>query len=201
MQNPNQQYEAEKMPILPFGDTVTPIAALQSKEVGDHAQNNIQQHSSEKLPTPTHYHTDGSTSSPENCHGGPYNSDIVTEFGSWQPQATFNQTPHVVADEAHPSYYAPPPFIPPNSQPASDSLHLEYTNGPPRVPLSGWTIVPSHSDRGDSQWHPRQQGKRGPFRDAALRQETAYTRKIGCCIRCRMQRIRVSTCLVSWLEP
>lgn len=35
-------------------------------------------------------------------------------------------------------------------------------------------------------------GKRGPFRDPSLREQTAQTRKIGSCIRCRMQRIRVS---------
>lgn len=35
--------------------------------------------------------------------------------------------------------------------------------------------------------------KRGPFRNQAERQKTAYTRKIGSCIRCRMQRIRCHT--------
>lgn len=35
-------------------------------------------------------------------------------------------------------------------------------------------------------------GKRGPFKDRAAREKTAHTRKIGSCIRCRMQRIRVS---------
>lgn len=34
--------------------------------------------------------------------------------------------------------------------------------------------------------------KRGPFKDHMQRQQTAHTRKIGSCIRCRMQRIRVS---------
>ncbi|KAF4463562.1 hypothetical protein FALBO_9615 [Fusarium albosuccineum] len=33
-------------------------------------------------------------------------------------------------------------------------------------------------------------GKRGPFKDPNLREQTAQTRKIGSCIRCRMQRIR-----------
>lgn len=42
-------------------------------------------------------------------------------------------------------------------------------------------------------------GKRGPFKDAALREQTAQTRKIGCCIRCRMQRIRVRLLYtISW---
>jgi len=34
--------------------------------------------------------------------------------------------------------------------------------------------------------------RRGPFRDAEKRQETSLTRKLVACIRCRMQRIRVS---------
>lgn len=34
--------------------------------------------------------------------------------------------------------------------------------------------------------------RRGPFKDQRTREETAATRKMGSCIRCRMQRIRVS---------
>lgn len=37
------------------------------------------------------------------------------------------------------------------------------------------------------------QAKRGPFKTTKERQATAETRKIGSCIRCRMQRIRAST--------
>ncbi|KAF4123959.1 hypothetical protein GMORB2_5675 [Geosmithia morbida] len=33
-------------------------------------------------------------------------------------------------------------------------------------------------------------GKRGPFKDPVLREQTARTRKMGSCVRCRMQRIR-----------
>lgn len=36
-------------------------------------------------------------------------------------------------------------------------------------------------------------GKRGPFRDQTLREQTAQTRRMGSCLRCRMQRIRVSS--------
>lgn len=35
-------------------------------------------------------------------------------------------------------------------------------------------------------------GKRGPFKDHKLREETALTRKFGSCVRCRLQRVRVS---------
>lgn len=34
--------------------------------------------------------------------------------------------------------------------------------------------------------------KRGPFKNNEVREQTAETRRIGSCIRCRMQRIRVS---------
>lgn len=34
--------------------------------------------------------------------------------------------------------------------------------------------------------------RRGPFKDHGQREKTARTRKMGSCIRCRMQRIRVS---------
>jgi hypothetical protein len=44
--------------------------------------------------------------------------------------------------------------------------------------------------------HPRTlPARRGPFKDSGQRELTARTRKLGSCIRCRMQRIRVS-CLV-----
>jgi hypothetical protein len=36
------------------------------------------------------------------------------------------------------------------------------------------------------------QQRRGPFKDQDTREKTAMTRKMGSCIRCRMQRIRVS---------
>jgi hypothetical protein len=42
--------------------------------------------------------------------------------------------------------------------------------------------------------------RRGPFKDHEKREKTAHTRRIGSCIRCRMQRIRVSvqrTCSTS----
>jgi len=40
--------------------------------------------------------------------------------------------------------------------------------------------------------HPRTlPARRGPFKDSGQRELTARTRKLGSCIRCRMQRIRV----------
>lgn len=40
--------------------------------------------------------------------------------------------------------------------------------------------------------HKAPPAKRGPFKDKEQRQQTAHVRKIGSCVRCKMQRIRVS---------
>lgn len=45
--------------------------------------------------------------------------------------------------------------------------------------------------------------KRGPFKDQKAREETAATRKNGSCIRCKMQRVRVSSAelIVDMTQP
>ncbi|GAB0141574.1 hypothetical protein EsHS_00002161 [Epichloe bromicola] len=60
------------------------------------------------------------------------------------------------------------------------------------VPQQSWTNAASHLQQSNFDiLLPNQRGgKRGPFRDPTLREQTARTRKIGSCIRCRMQRIR-----------
>ncbi|KAK7397609.1 hypothetical protein QQX98_013020 [Neonectria punicea] len=59
-------------------------------------------------------------------------------------------------------------------------------------PTNGWTDVSLVDQRANFDVIlPNQRGgKRGPFKDLNLREQTAQTRKIGSCIRCRMQRIR-----------
>ncbi|ATY59143.1 hypothetical protein A9K55_003604 [Cordyceps militaris] len=76
------------------------------------------------------------------------------------------------------------------SPPEQYPFTLEPAN--PTIPISAFTIARAQTqpEASDAQWAGPRPGKRGPFRDPCLRQETAYTRKIGCCIRCRMQRIR-----------
>lgn len=57
---------------------------------------------------------------------------------------------------------------------------------------NGWSLIDQHPNF--EILLPNQRGgKRGPFKDPNLREQTAQTRKIGSCIRCRMQRIRVSS--------
>jgi hypothetical protein len=52
---------------------------------------------------------------------------------------------------------------------------------------SNFGVVYNHHQRTPS-------ARRGPFKDHDQREKTAHTRRIGSCIRCRMQRIRVSLC-------
>lgn len=56
---------------------------------------------------------------------------------------------------------------------------------------NGWSLMDQHPNF-DILLPNQRGGKRGPFKDHNLREQTAQTRKIGSCIRCRMQRIRVS---------
>jgi hypothetical protein len=54
------------------------------------------------------------------------------------------------------------------------------------------------SDSTGKELLPRK--KRGPFQDRQLREETSDTRKLKACVRCRMQKIRVSVYLIERIE-
>jgi hypothetical protein len=54
------------------------------------------------------------------------------------------------------------------------------------------------SDSTGKELSPRK--KRGPFQDQHLREETSDTRKLKACVRCRMQKIRVSVFLMERIE-
>lgn len=60
------------------------------------------------------------------------------------------------------------------------------------LPQQSWVDTSSnaHQTSFDIILPNQRGGKRGPFKDPTLREQTAQTRKIGSCIRCRMQRIR-----------
>lgn len=90
-------------------------------------------------------------------------------------------------------FWPQPAMDPSNVVPNSYAFTFEAPNAP--IPISAITVARAHAqpDFADPHWAGPRPGKRGPFRDPGLRRETAHTRKIGCCIRCRMQRIRVST--------
>ncbi|KAK4097515.1 hypothetical protein N658DRAFT_433826 [Parathielavia hyrcaniae] len=64
-------------------------------------------------------------------------------------------------------------------------------------PVQGFSVrsasehAPAHDDSADLFPAPKATPvKRGPFKDQDSREKTALTRKMGSCIRCRMQRIR-----------
>ncbi|KAG5964429.1 hypothetical protein E4U57_005315 [Claviceps arundinis] len=82
-----------------------------------------------------------------------------------------------------------------------NSMPMPMLAGLPQAgPQQSWTNAVTHFQQPYQQFYPQSSfdfllpsqrgGKRGPFRDPTLREQTALTRKIGSCIRCRMQRIR-----------
>jgi hypothetical protein len=78
-----------------------------------------------------------------------------------------------------------------------------FINPPSRIdvaaryePQSSFEELPAAASSGPVGPHQVQRttsvSRRGPFKTQDAREKTAQTRKIGSCIRCRMQRIRVS---------
>ncbi|KAK1250806.1 hypothetical protein MKX07_005361 [Trichoderma sp. CBMAI-0711] len=109
------------------------------------------------------------------------------------------------SDPILPLQYGPTPLVPLVHPPL---VTIDIT---PSEPYSCYNDAPAvqnpvqevpHEDGGNSaaqrqepiqdnnQPPAQRNGKRGPFRDQSLREQTAQTRKMGSCIRCRMQRIR-----------
>lgn len=85
-----------------------------------------------------------------------------------------------------PSISAPAPHTPGTPSPLT-SAHPGSSTYAPEVL---WSVdgIPGHQHKTSPALKA---GKRGPFRDPVLREQTAQTRKRGSCIRCKMQRIRV----------
>ena len=69
--------------------------------------------------------------------------------------------------------------IPSSGQTPQNRMHRQTSRGPRKA---------RNSDRSPKGKNPC----RGPFRNPQERLETGQTRKIGACLRCRMQRVRVS---------
>lgn len=82
------------------------------------------------------------------------------------------------------NYHLPPPYHIQQNCAHADGLRSEQVDHCQAVPQgSGLEVVlPNHKPPST---------KRGPFKNPEKRQQTAHVRKIGSCIRCRMQRIRV----------
>jgi hypothetical protein len=100
----------------------------------------------------------------------------------------------------------PPPYGPPQTgavptpypigEPSPYEGHGMVMNLPSRFhPIQCFDVVPGTENAGaqDLDFFPAHRTtpvKRGPFKDQDSREKTALTRKMGSCIRCRMQRIR-----------
>ncbi len=98
------------------------------------------------------------------------------------PGETVQQSPPTLLPDLAPRYDAvPPPTM----------HHQHYT--PPQDHLAISAYMARTNLGMPAQPYPRPPAaRRGPFKDQSDRQRTAQTRKDGSCIRCRMQRIRVS---------
>ncbi|KAH8717224.1 Satratoxin biosynthesis SC3 cluster transcription factor SAT20 [Beauveria bassiana] len=127
----------------------------------------------------------------------PLDSDGYERLNDSQPYNDANQeyshqyvtSPHEINGQQP---FGPEPIMNSSSSPEE---HYSFSCEPfanPTIPISAFSIARAHTqpEPTNSQLTGLRPGKRGPFRDQNLRQDTAYTRKIGCCIRCRMQRIR-----------
>lgn len=94
-------------------------------------------------------------------------SDIASNIALDKPQDRRQELP---------SYNATGLFDVPSEAAANDTIFLTKSSG----------NEPNELDE------PRRPRVRRPFRDLQKRKETGETRKTGACVRCRMQRIRVS---------
>ncbi|XWW92259.1 hypothetical protein V2A60_000182 [Cordyceps javanica] len=118
--------------------------------------------------------------------GSPTRSGWETDAGRYFDQNVIR--PHEITGQQP---FGPEPFMNASSLP-QDLISFNPEPAIATIPISRYTIAhaQAHLESSNARWTGPRPGKRGPFRDPGLRQETAYTRKIGCCIRCRMQRIR-----------
>ncbi|KAL7924033.1 hypothetical protein ACQKWADRAFT_35614 [Trichoderma austrokoningii] len=103
-----------------------------------------------------------------------------------------------------PLRHGPPPQLRPAARPLlvdieTTSSNVYGYNATSAQILARPTTQPAMSEERANAVAQKQQptadiqqrsGKRGPFRDQALREQTAQTRRMGSCLRCRMQRIR-----------
>ncbi len=76
----------------------------------------------------------------------------------------------------------------------STKIHNSFLLDSPNPKSVKWVS----SDSTGKELLPRK--KRGPFQDQHLREETSDTRKLKACVRCRMQKIRVSVYPIERIE-
>lgn len=108
-----------------------------------------------------------------------------------QPMDDPQSAPAILQQDSE-HYHLPPAdrftmqYSPPHGFMPTETMHQYY------FPLVG------EGDNGSGMMQSQKPTptRRGPFKDKEKRRETAATRKMGSCIRCRMQRIRVRPIMV-----
>lgn len=118
-------------------------------------------------------------SSPPN-RSGPASAAFMNDFSpSMDRDGTFS--------ELSPPYGMTPSYD------EQDGLPKYHTNSMEIPPIQALPEVPPiPADFAYINVRKTVTARRGPFKDLDMREKTAHMRKIGSCIRCRMQRIRVS---------
>ncbi|KAH6610519.1 hypothetical protein Trco_000539 [Trichoderma cornu-damae] len=112
---------------------------------------------------------------------------------------------NLMDENTSPLQYGPATLLPPTHTPlvnvetASAGVYNCYNVSPAQKLLQPALFEQGGNPSGrkqdsnlDSLASTPRSGKRGPFRDQSLREQTAQTRKMGSCMRCRIQRIRVA---------
>lgn len=126
---------------------------------------------------------DGSNEDPATLpRGSPHSAPLAIPHTLDAPQPEPNASALETSLTSDPTDATPGSFPRPN-----DPKLPGYARSPWLAPCSTLEAADGHSSLG------RIRGpKRGPYSDMRLRNQTALTRKIGSCIRCTTQRIRVS---------
>lgn len=168
----------------------------------DHAITGLTSHSWGLSQTPTggfayddsphaQYMPDYPVLQPTQAQPSTRNEEMI--YQTPQPDRKYSSQPDLQqagnhVGEPHDYAYAQPAYV----SPESDAHHYMMGSG---VPQSEGDAALAHKSANldiVSIQQRQQPAKRGPFKSNAERERTAETRKIGSCIRCRMQRIRVS---------
>ncbi|KAL7787549.1 hypothetical protein V8C37DRAFT_412070 [Trichoderma ceciliae] len=137
-------------------------------------------------------------------HMGPeYSSQLASSESYSFPMAPAMIPMPPMNGNASPLQYGTAPLLPPahpplvNVESTSSETYNCYHGSSAQNPAQQAIIEERSNPVGqrqdsnlDNLLSTQRNGKRGPFRDQSLREQTAQTRKMGSCIRCRMQRIR-----------
>jgi hypothetical protein len=157
-------------------------------------------------PLPLSGHPDGNNYQQDPPAPTYYSDQLTKSEPQSATQSTFMLAPMANNDQALAQFgpslldMSSSPPIPPQDLVSPDGL-CQYTLVPESglietVSPEGWDAPLYEQQSNYDILLPNQRGgKRGPFKDPSLREQTAQTRKMGSCIRCRMQRIRVSVLL------